>query len=93
MARSMPAEKELLTSCTRAPIDAGPAVGAAQEARGEIGPVVEPVGGLADPLADGPGDTGLVVDDPGDGLETHPGQGRDIAHRRAAASASRSLRA
>ena len=55
-------------------------VGAAQVARGEVGPVVQLGRRLVDPGDELGAHPRLVVDHPGDGLQAHPGQGGDIAH-------------
>ena len=58
-------------------------VRAAKCGGGCIRTVAELISRLSDPVGDSGGDSGLAVDDAGDGLEAHTGQGGHIAQGRA----------
>ena len=51
-----------------------------------VGAIAELISRLSDPVGDSGRDSGLAVDDAGDGLEAHPGQGGHVAERRASST-------
>ena len=61
-----------------------PAIRPAEDAGSGVGSEIELVDREPDPVGERGRDARLLVHDPGDGLEAHPGAGRDVAHRRPA---------